>query len=116
VIVSWILIIVAVKRISDETHDGSIFTNALIAVVLAIIGTIIIAVVVAAALFSLIGLGALTSSGSTVPPTDIVSAILGVLAGLAVAWIVGIIGSFFLWRSFKEAGVKTRVGLFGTAG
>ena len=116
VIVGWILIIVAVKRISDETHDSSIFTNALIAAVLAIVGTLIFAVVVASALLSLIGLGAITSSGSTVPPTDIIGAILGILAGLAVAWIVGVTGSFFLWRSFKEAGVKTRVGLFGTAG
>jgi uncharacterized membrane protein len=114
VIVGWILILVAVKRIADEAHDSSIFNNALIAAVLAIIGIIIFAVIVAAAFLSLVGLGSLSSANP--PPAGVIGVILGALAGLAVVWILGIVGSFFLWRSFKGVGDKTSVNMFRTAG
>lgn len=116
VIVGWILILVAVKRIADEAHDSSIFNNALIAAILAILGIIVFVVIIAAAFLSLIGLGGLSSAGTTTPPASVIGAILSVLAGLAVAWIIGVVGSFFLWRSFKGVGDRSRVNLFKTAG
>jgi uncharacterized membrane protein len=39
----------------------------------------------------------------------------GLIAGLAVVWILAIIGSFFLWKSFRTIGEKLNIGLFGTA-
>ncbi|HZY46491.1 MAG TPA: DUF996 domain-containing protein, partial [Candidatus Bathyarchaeia archaeon] len=56
VIVGWALILWAVKDISESVQDRSIFNNAIISVVMAIIGAVVFAVVVAAAFLGFIGL------------------------------------------------------------
>jgi uncharacterized membrane protein len=116
VIIGWIFILIAVKKISDAVQDASIFNNALIAAVLAIIGVVIFAAVIASTVLGFIGFGSLSASGSTTPPPGMFALIAKILAGLAVAWIVGVVGSYFLWKSFRTLGDKSSVKLFRTAG
>ena len=115
VIIGWILILLALRNISNSVKERSIFNNAIIAAVLAIVATAVFAIVVASAVLGFIGLGGLPSS-SSVPPADFLGLIAGVLAGLAVAWVLGVIGSYFLWQSFKTVAAKSNVKLFQTAG
>jgi uncharacterized membrane protein len=116
VIIGWVLILLAVKNISDAVKDRSIFNNTLIAAALAIIGTLVFALVVASAVLGFIGLGSLSSAGASVPPSDVVGLIAGLITGLAIAWVLGVVGSYFLWKSFKVVGEKSNVKMFGTAG
>ena len=114
VIIGWILILIAVKDISEAVQDRSIYNNVLVSAILSIIGAITFAVVVAASVLALLGLGTLpTTAGSTVP-TGFFAILAAALVGLAVVWIIGILGSYFLWKSFKGISAKLPVGLFGT--
>ena len=114
VIIGWILILIAVKDISEAVQDRSIYRNALISAIMAIIGAVTFAVVVAAAFFAILGLGTLPTTAGSTPPTGFVGILAAAILGLAVVWIIGIVGSYFLWKSFKGISAKLPVGLFGT--
>ena len=116
VIIGWILILMALRNISDAVNERSIFTKGMTAAVLAIIGAIVFASIVAAALLGFVGLGSWSSTNPPVVSSDFVALITGLILGLAIVWILGIIGSYFLWQSFKIVTTKLNVGLFGTAG
>ena len=115
VIIGWILIIWAVKDISDTVQDKSIFNNALISAVMAIIGAVVFAAVVAATILGFIGLGGLSSTGTPPAASDLAGLFAAAALGLFIVWILAIIGSIFLRRSFKTIGTRLNVGLFGTA-
>jgi len=116
-IAGFILTLIAIKNISDYFQDHSIFSNMLISVVLAIVGLIIGGVVVAAAIFRMVGLGSLTSGSSTAPTlsSDFVGAIAALVVGLAVIWIVFIISSYFLRKSYNSIATRLNIGMFRTA-
>jgi uncharacterized membrane protein len=111
VIVGWILILLAVKDISEAVQDRSIFNNTMISAILAIVGTVVFAVVVVGAILGFIGLGA---AGSTAA-SSVFGLIAGLIAGLVVGWVLLIVSAYFLWSAFKAISAKTNVGLFGTA-
>jgi uncharacterized membrane protein len=115
-IIGWILILLAIKNISDAMQDRAIFNNALISVILAIVGVAVAGVVVAGAFFGFMGLrgtlGSLTPG--TLPPSSIMSLIGEIILGLAVVWVVAIISAFFLRKSFNEIATKLNVGMFRT--
>jgi uncharacterized membrane protein len=116
VIIGWILTILAIKDISDAVQDRSIFNNGIVSVVLAIIGTAVFAVVVAASILGFIGLGILSPPSLTSPPpvsSDIIGLIAGILVGLLVVWGLAIGAAFFLWRSYKTVSVKLNMRWFG---
>ena len=102
-IVGYILILIAVKYVSDELGDKSIFDNMLYAVVAGIIG-------VAAAAF-IIFTGAVFGVF-----TFALSAIVAIIAGLAVAWIALVVSSIFIRKSYDTMATKLNVGMFRTAG
>lgn len=114
VIIGWILILLAVKDISQAVQDRSIYNNALAAAILAIIGAATFAFVVAATVLALIGLGSIPTTAGSTPPVGFLNILGAALLGLAVVWIVGLIGSYFLYKSFKGISAKLPVGLFGT--
>lgn len=116
VIIGWILILLATKRISDAVQDKSIYNNVLVAVILQVVGNIVFAIVIASAFLRFIGLGNLTSSGTPIASGDIAGVIAAILVGLAIVWIIGLVSSFMLWRGFKTIGTRLSMGLFGTAG
>jgi uncharacterized membrane protein len=120
VIVGWILVLVAVKNISDAVQDKSIFNNALIAVVLAIVGAVVGGIVIGVNIFRYLGAAGThmptTINSTTVSSASFTGLITGVIAGLSVIWILGIIASYFLWRSFGTVSTKVNVGMFRTGG
>jgi uncharacterized membrane protein len=101
-IVGYILTLIAVKFISDEVHDSSIFNDMLFAAITGIVGVAIAAVGVFGAFASIAVLGA--------------GAIVGIIAFLAVAWIALIISAIFIRKAFNKIAAKLNIGTFRTAG
>jgi len=101
-IVGYILVIIAVKDISDDLHDSAIFNNLVIAAVTGIVGAL-------AGGFIFV-FGAITAAA-----TFTVTGFLGLITGLLVVWIALIISAIFLKRSYDTMGQKLGVGMFKTA-
>jgi uncharacterized membrane protein/ribosomal protein L40E len=107
-VVGWILILVALKDISDVTQDRSIFDDGLIAGITAIIGAVTFVVVLASGAFGeLITLGLI--------PFGALGA-LGALAVLGIFWIFLIVSAIFLKRAYDKTAERLHVGAFATAG
>jgi uncharacterized membrane protein len=120
-IVGAILVLVAIKYASDILGDSKIFTNMLYAVVIGIVAVVVGVVAVVSIVFQAIGLGYLSSSFAYTPPStlaagDIIGLLGTVLIGLAVVWVLLLVSSIFIRRSYSELGKRLNVGLFGTAG
>ncbi len=102
-IVGYILILIAAKFISDELADKSIFNDMIYAVVAGIVGAVAAAFIILSGLiFGILTLGA--------------SAVVGVVVGLAVAWIFLIISAIFIQKAYGKISSRLGVGYFGTAG
>ena len=97
-LVGWILILLALKDISDVTQDRSIFDNALLAGVTAIIGSVILALF---AFFAIAAFGFFS---------------LGFFGFLAAFWVLTIISAIFLKNAYDRAAQKLNNSSFGTAG
>ncbi len=116
VIVGFILVLLAVKYISEAVGDRSVYDNMLFFVILAIIGSVVAVLFVFTALLPFLGPG-------FQPPTNLpditdplaIFAVVTVLIGLIIAWIVSIIAALFLRRSFNSISKHLGVGLFGTS-
>ncbi len=121
-IVGFILVLFAVKNISDVLKDSSIFTNMIISVLLAVVGIVVGAIVVAATFFSFVGLGAFSQgfaggpfAPGAVAAGNIVGLIVALVAGLAIIWILLIISAVFLRKSYRTIATKLGVGMFSTS-
>jgi uncharacterized membrane protein len=114
-IVGLILILFAVKYISDVMGDPQVFRNMIISVVLSIVGIIVAVVTVLGALAAYFHFGT-TAFTPTSTPTDIFALIALVLIGLAIVWVFLFVGSFFLKRSYDAISTRLNVGMFHTTG
>ncbi len=102
-IVGYILVLIGVKYISDDLGDKKIFDNMLYAVITGIVGVAVGAFVLfTGAVFGIFTLG--------------ISAIGGLIAGLAIVWVFLIISSIFIRRAFDTMATRLGVKAFGTAG
>ncbi len=123
-IAGFILILFAVKQISDIFNDSSIFNNMLIAILLAIVGVIVGGLVVVGSFFRFIGQNNLAGpdyfgqnfNASTIPVGDWAALITTVLAGLAVIWVLLLVSAIFIRRSFSSIATRLSVHMFATAG
>lgn len=102
-IVGYILTLIAVKYVSDEVHDGKIFSDMLYAVIAGIVG-----VAIGAGIILLGTLSAILTAGIT--------ALFGILTFLAVVWLALVVSSIFVRRAFDSMAEKLNVGTFRTAG
>ncbi len=121
-IAGFILVLLAVKNISDVLKDSSIFRNMIISVLLAVVGIVVGAIVAAATFFRFVGLGAFSQglpggpfAPGAVTSGDIVGLIAALVVGLAIIWIVLIVSALFLRKSYKTIATKLGVGMFSTA-
>jgi uncharacterized membrane protein len=109
-VVGWILILVSLKEISDVAQDKSIFENALIGGITAIISAVTVVVFLASgAFFGFIG-SALGQSASYGP-----GGLLGAATTLAVFDVFTLISAVFLKRAYDEATAHLKIGAFATA-
>jgi len=101
-LIGYILIIVAVRDISNDLQDRSIFNNIVIAGVTGIVGAL------AGAFFIFAGLlGSGLKSGTSV--------FAGLAVGLLIAWIALVVSAVFLRRAYNTMGQRLQVDMFKTA-
>ena len=131
-IVGLILVMIALYNLGTYYKDGTIFNNALYALITGIVGAVIsVLVVVVTVLTSLTdflqtlfpdwngdwtALSGLTPNPSNITFDSIIPFIAGILTVLAILWVFSIISAFFVRRSFGALSEKSGVGLFSTAG
>ena len=102
-LVGYILIIVAVRDISEDLLDKTIFRNIVIAATTGIVGALAGAFFILAVVA---GLGSTLSTGA-------IGA--GVATGLLIAWIALIVSAVFLRRAYDTMAKRLGVGTFRTA-
>lgn len=102
-LVGWILVLIAVKQISDDLQDRGIFNNILIAAVTGVVGAL------AGAFVLVVGV---IGAGSA---ANVTSALFSVGLGLLIAWIALIISAVFLRRAYDSISRELQVGTFKTA-
>jgi uncharacterized membrane protein len=119
-IIGFILVFIAVKYISDETKDKSIFNNFLYFFITAIIA-IFVAIVIL--IITFIEAGGITyimelQNLAYADPAAVLNAIQPVLPGfiaaLAALWILLLISVIFLRKSYDKIGELTQVKWFNT--
>ncbi len=136
-IVGLVLVLIAVKYISDEVGDPGVFNNMLYSVLAGVIGIAIVTVFGFGMMFSMFGLGmgppqididdvasgiVEATETETAITIDIdlgfeslLPVILTVFAVLLVVWIVLVVSALFLKRSLDSIARHLGVGLFSTA-
>ncbi len=121
-IVGFVLILLAIRDISEVVGDRSIFRNMLVAVGLAIVGIIVGALVVVGSVLRFVGLNNLnfgpnySFNPSTVPTGDWVALIGSVIIGLVVVWVMMLVSAIYVRRTYRAISSKLNVGMFETAG
>jgi uncharacterized membrane protein len=101
-IVGYVLIIVAIRDISQDLKDKTIFNNVLIAAATGIVGAVAGAAVIV--------FGAITGIF-----TAGISAFFGAITGLLIVWVFLIISAVFLKRAYDSMSQELGVKMFGTA-
>jgi uncharacterized membrane protein len=104
-LVGWILILLAIKEISESVQDKTIFDDALHAGITAVIG----AVLFVAFLFSPRSPGGFFAFGA-------LALFLPFLVILGAFWVFTIISAIFLKRSYEKIAQRLNVSSFATAG
>lgn len=115
-IVGFILILVAVKNVSEAVSEPKIFNDMIIAVLMAIVGLVVFGVIVAVAILSFFNLG---NFGTVTPgtiPANVVSGIGILIAGLVVVWVFYLVSAVFLRRSYDRIASRLNVSMFNTTG
>lgn len=114
-IVGFVLVLLALRYISTSVQQPSIFQNALYAVIIGIIGTVVALVLGGAAFFAVLG-GGFAGPVPGQPEPDFFSLLAGVLVAVLIAWIFAVASSFFLRKSLNQTADVLGIKLFRTAG
>ena len=132
ILIGVIILLIGLKGLADQYHEGGIFNNALYAIILGIVGVVVavamIVVTAVAALASLdINLSNVTDWATF--GTELANRLTNfadfgalwtligaIIAALIVVFVFVIIAVIFFRRSLNSLSAKTGVGLFGTAG
>ncbi|UCH72377.1 MAG: DUF996 domain-containing protein [Thermoplasmatales archaeon] len=125
-IIGLILVIIAVKYIADESRDQTIFKNYLLYFVLNIVATIALIAILAITVTGIAGFSYMdilsSQTGGEIDPTtlfadiDIAALLGGCIAAFVVFWILMLIATLFLKKSFTSISQHTNVSLFATTG
>jgi len=119
-IAGFIMILVAINNISQVVSEKSIYSNMLIAVVLAIGAVVVGAVTVAGAVFHVLTLGSFVGSRFVLPsnitPSSWFGIAVAVFAGVLVVWALLVSSAVFIRRSYNSIASKLNVRMFETAG
>jgi len=119
-IIGIVLVLVAVKFISDEVKDKKIFENYLISFIISIIGMISVIIVLfvffGALFFSIFASNYNPYSYSHLSPSVIMSMLAGLILAFIILWIFESISAYFLRKCFNDIAKYTDVDLFKTTG
>ncbi len=117
-LVGYVLILIAVKFISDALRDRSIFANYLLAALFAFLGVVVAGMLLIAALAQLPVLEGILQPLIPLPrftENVLLNLLLGLLLALVSVWAAYIASAIFLRRSFASIASGLNVGLFTTA-
>jgi len=117
-IVGLVLVLVAVMHVADYVGDRTIFKNAVYAVVLAIAGILVGAVVVFAAMFRMMGLGFLSGPDfnlASAQPGEFWGFIATMVVALVAMWAFYLVSAVYLKKSFDAISTRLNVRMFHTA-
>jgi uncharacterized membrane protein len=115
-IVGFILILVAVKNVSETVSEPTIFNDMIIAVVLVIVGLVVFGVIVVTAFLAFFNFGSFgTITPGTVPP-GFLGAIGLLIVGLVVVWVFYLVSAIFIRKSYDRIGTRLNVNMFQTTG
>ena len=119
-IIGFIMVFIAVKMIADETKEKGIFDNYLYAFIAGIIAVVVVIAMVFVVLASIGGIEYFTNLENMTDPMAILDylqpVLFGAIAGILILWIIAIISSLFIRKSFNMIAEKTDVKWFATAG
>ena len=135
-LVGAVLVLVGLYGVGNYYREPGIFKNAIIAVIIGIIGAVVIVALALTVVLSNVenllvqiypgwkpgdwtGLQGMTPNPNVISNLDfttLMPLITGIISVAIVAWVVAIIAAFFAWRSLKIVTAKSTIGLFGTAG
>jgi|YelNatPaOPRAMG01_1025707.scaffolds.fasta_scaffold08322_14 uncharacterized membrane protein len=113
-LIGFILVLVAVKYISDEVRDPSVFNNMLISVLAGIAGIVVGAAFVLAELFTITSIMSGVGGPGGFEPSSLLGIVGPVMLGLAMIWVAFIVSAVFLKKSYDNIALKLNVGLFRT--
>jgi len=109
-LVGYVLILIAVKYISDIVGDKKIFDNMLISVIAIIAGLVI-------AIIAIIGVAISAIFAAPRTHTFMPGAILlSIIAPLIVVWAALTFGAYYLKKAYEQIAAYTGVDMFKTAG
>ncbi|ALM74533.1 conserved membrane hypothetical protein [Thermococcus barophilus] len=117
-IVGIVLILLAVKEISNETGDEAIFKTYLISFILQIGAFLALIIAIIAVLgTSIIAMGGPRAFEHEMQNFGAIMAIIGsILVGFVIFWIMFSLGSYYLKKSYELIAEHTDVDLFKTTG
>jgi len=119
-IAGFIMILLAINSISQAVNDKQIYSNTLVAVVLAIGAVAVGAVTIAGTAYHILNLGSFVGSHfvfpSSVAPSTWFGVVAAAIAGLLVVWALLVSSAVFLRRSYRAIATKVNVHMFETAG
>lgn len=117
-IAGFIMILIAIKRISEAVGDSSIYNNMIYSVLLAIVSLCVAVVTVIAGVLKILGMGSFVNStfmlSPNLQPGDWIGLILAIIPGLIAVWVLLIFSAIFLRKSFVSISEKLGVHLFDT--
>lgn len=120
--IGFIMVFIAVKMIADETKEKAIFDNYLYAFIMCIVAILALVAIVFIVLASVGGFTFITElqNSAMTDPMEIWNSIQpvlgGAIAGIIVFWILAVVASFFLRKSFNLIAEKTGIKWFATTG
>lgn len=121
-----IMVLLALKYVSEIVQDRSVFNNMVVAIVLGIVGLVVGVAVIVGAVLSTVGLSNISRMFSggfpgsftpqAVPSGGFMGMMMGAIEGLVVIWVLLIVSAIFVRRSYESVSKKLGVGMFGTTG
>ncbi len=111
-LIGLILVLVAVKEIADAVNDEAIFRNMLIAVILAVVGSLSIAVFAVGSFFTFATMG---TSLISAPAMGMMQLALVALIVIVVAWVLLLFSAIYLRKSYDAIARALNISMFSTA-
>lgn len=115
-IIGFILILVAVKNVSESINEPAIFNDIIIAVLMAIVGLVVFGVIVVAAIFSFLSVGNIGTVTTGNVPSGVLGAVGLLIVGLVVVWVFYLVSAIFLRRGYDKIGTRLNVNMFHITG
>lgn len=119
-IAGFILILLALKRLSSELGDRHIFTNAIISVIFAIIAVALSAILVIVIFLHYVGVNYpngfsyMLGQSPNLGTVNWSAVAIALIPSLLVTWIFLILSGYFIRQSYRSIATKLNIPLFET--